>query len=107
MIRFQSRKSLRNQFYDLTFIPVVVPAFRPDRIFFHSIIQTGFSARRFPARRRCPIADFHMTHFTTPKTKPVSIRLTADERALLERRAGPLGLSTYIRNHLFDRRLCI
>lgn len=43
-----------------------------------------------------------MTHFKTPKTKPVSIRLTADERARLERRAGSLGLSTYIRNRLFN-----
>ncbi|MEW5421953.1 hypothetical protein HNS03_08530 [Amorphus sp. 3PC139-8] len=43
-----------------------------------------------------------MTHFKTPKTKPVSIRLTAEERALLERRAGSLGLSTFIRNRLFE-----
>jgi len=43
-----------------------------------------------------------MTHFKTSKTKPVSIRLTAEERARLQRRAGSLGLSSYIRARLFE-----
>lgn len=38
----------------------------------------------------------------TPKTKPISIRLTDEERAMLERRAGNYALSAYIRLKLFD-----
>lgn len=36
-----------------------------------------------------------------PKTKPFALRLTDDERAELERRAGELALGTYIKLALF------
>ena len=38
----------------------------------------------------------------TAKSQPVSVRLTAEERMLLEREAGALSLSEYIRARLFD-----
>lgn len=39
----------------------------------------------------------------TPKTIPFSIRLTPDERANLERRAGKQALGDYIRARLFGQ----
>lgn len=38
---------------------------------------------------------------TNKPTKPISIRLTASERALLEQRAGDAGVSAFIRSQLF------
>lgn len=40
-------------------------------------------------------------HKDTIKTKPFAIRLTDDERAELDRRAGTLAIGTYIKSVLF------
>lgn len=37
----------------------------------------------------------------SPKTRPISVRLTGEERLLLEQQARGRPLSEYIRNHLF------
>lgn len=42
----------------------------------------------------------HKTNATAPKTKPISIRLTKNERQYLERRAGNRPLSQYVREKL-------
>lgn len=40
---------------------------------------------------------------TSPKPLPTSVRFTADERAEIERRAGNMSLSDYIRMRVLDR----
>jgi len=47
-----------------------------------------------------------MSSARTTKTKPISVRLSPDERSLLEAQAGKLSLGEYVRARLFgdDRR---
>lgn len=47
-----------------------------------------------------------MSSAKTTKTKPISVRLSPDERSLLEAQAGKLSLGEYVRARLFgqDRR---
>ncbi len=47
-----------------------------------------------------PIAD--MTYSKRHRTPPFSLRLSPDERAILERNAAGVPLGTYIRNRLFE-----
>lgn len=43
-------------------------------------------------------------HVADPKSSPITVRLTAAERALLDERAGPRGVGEYLRALVFNRR---
>jgi hypothetical protein len=57
-------------------------------------LQSHFSEATKPAQKS-------QRHRTKPP-RPISIRVTAEERARLEREAGNLTLSAYARSRLFD-----